>query len=352
MSRITKKEFGTLSSGEKVYLYILMNSNGMSAEIINYGASVVSLRVPDVNGKIADVILGYDNLEGYINGNAFMGGIVGRYGNRINKGQFVLDGKKYQVTVNNGNNHLHGGVKGFHKVFWSGEKIESDTPAVMLTYVSRDGEEGYPGTVTITVQYNLTKENALEINYKAVTDKPTIINPTSHCYFNLTGSPHNTILNHLVMINAEQFTPINDESITTGELKNVEDTPMDFRKPTEIGSHIDENDIQLKNGKGYDLNWVLNKNYGQIGLAASVYDPESGRFMEVFTDQPGIQFYSGNNLNGTIKGKAGIYYKYRTALCLECQHFPDSPNKKNFPSVILRSGEIYRQTTIYKFSVK
>jgi aldose 1-epimerase len=351
MNKITEKEFGTLSSGEKIYSYTLVNSNGMSAEIINYGASVVKLKVPDRNGKIEDVILGYDNLNGYVEGNSFLGGIVGRYGNRINKGHFTLDGEDYQLTVNEGNNHLHGGVKGFHKVAWDAKVIGSNSNSLQLTYVSRDKEEGYPGTVTIIVMYNLTDENALEIDYKATTDKPTVINPTSHCYFNLTGSPENTILDHLLMINADRFTPVNDESITTGELRNVENTPMDFRIPTAIGSHIDDDDEQLENGSGYDHNWVLNNN-GKINLAASVYDHKSSRYMEVLTNEPGIQFYSGNFLDGTIKGKYGIYYKRRTAFCLECQHFPDSPNKKNFPSVVLRPGETDRKTTIYKFSVK
>ncbi len=349
---VQKKYFGTLTSGQKIYSYTLTNSHSMSAEIINYGATVVKLKVPDKNGKIGDVILGYDSLSGYVNGSSFFGGTIGRYGNRIGKGRFTIDGKKYQVTINDGENSLHGGIKGFNKEVWKAKIVKEDPPTVEFTYVSPDGDQGYPGTLTATVRFNLTEKNGLEINYKATTDKPTIVNLTNHCYFNLTANPENTILNQVLMIKANYFTPIDSEFIPTGEIRSVKGTPMDFRKPTVVGSRIHDNYRQLKNGRGYDHNFVLDNYNGKVREVATVYDPGSGRFMKVFTDQPGLQFYSGNFLDGTTKGKYGIYYKHRTALCLECQHFPDSPNHKNFPSTVLRPGHVYRQTTIYQFSVK
>jgi aldose 1-epimerase len=347
-----KKYFGTLPTGEKIYSYNLSNSKGMSATIINYGATVVKLEVPDRNGKIHDVILGYDSLSGYENGSSFFGGIVGRYGNRIAKGRFTLDGKEYQLSINDGVNHLHGGTVGFNKKLWHEKIIEGNIPKLQLTYISPDGEEGYPGKVTLTVTYSLTDENGLEIDYKATTDKPTIINPTNHCYFNLSGSPENTILDEILMINADKYTPVDKTLIPTGKLENVANTPMDFTKPKVIGKDINAEFEQLKFAGGYDHNWVLNNFDGKVRKVASVFDSSSGRYMEVITDQPGIQFYSGNFLDGTTKGKEGIYYKHRTGMCLECQHYPDSPNEKNFPTVVLRPGEVYRQTTIYKFSTR
>lgn len=353
MNNIKNSEFGVLESGQKINSYRLANSNGMAVTIINFGAAVVKIEVPDRLGKIEDVILGYENLNQYVNDTSYLGAIVGRFGNRINKGHFSLDGKEFQLSTNESENHLHGGINGFNKAVWVPRIVEHhNSYAVEFDYISPDGEEGYPGTATIKVTYVLTQENSLQINYTAASNKPTIINPTSHCYFNLTGSPQNTILNHELMINADKFTPIDNSLITTGELKNVQNTPMDFRISKKIGDHIDENDEQLSKGLGYDHNWVLNDYNGNVQKAASVYEPNSGRFMQVFTDQPGLQFYSGNYLNEKIKGKYGINYKPRTGFCLECQHFPDSPNKKNFPSTILRPGEIYKQTTIYNFSVK
>jgi aldose 1-epimerase len=349
---VQKKYFGTLPSGEKIYSYTLTNSHGMSAEIINYGATVVKLKVPDKNEKIGDVILGYDSLTGYINGSSYFGGTIGRYGNRLSKGRFTLDGKKYQVTINDGENSLHGGIKGFNKEVWKAKIVKEDPPTVEFTYVSPDGDQGYPGTLTAMVTFNLTEKNGLEINYRATTNKPTVVNLTSHCYFNLTANPENAILNQILMIKANYFTPIDSEFIPTGEIRSVKGTPMDFRKPTAIGSRISDNYQQLKNGKGYDHNFVLDNYNGKVREVATVYDPGSGRFMKVFTDQPGLQFYSGNFLDGTTKGKYGIYYKHRCALCLECQHFPDSPNHKSFPSTVLRPGQVYSQTTIYQFSVK
>ena len=347
---VKKELFGTLQNGENIYSYTLTNKNGMSATIINYGATVVKLKVPDKNSKIEDVILGYDSLSSYVKGASFFGGIVGRYGNRIAKGKFTLDGKEYQLPINNGVNSLHGGTIGFNKRVWEAKEISG--PALQLSYVSPDGEEGYPGTLTLSVTYSLTDNNGLKIDYIATTDKPTILNPTNHCYFNLTGDPNNTILNHVLMINADKFTPVDSTLIPTGQLEDVANTPLDFTKPTEIGKRINEDFQQLKFAGGYDHNWVLNNYNGSVREAATLYDSASGILLKVLTDQPGIQFYSGNFLDGKDRGKDGIYYKFRTGLCLECQHFPDSPNEKNFPSVVLRPGETYTQTTVYEFSVK
>ena len=347
---VKKELFGTLQNGENIYSYTLTNKNGMSATIINYGATVVKLKVPDKNGKIEDVILGYDSLSSYVKGASFFGGIVGRYGNRIAKGKFTLDGKEYQLPINNGVNSLHGGTIGFNKRVWEAKEISG--PALQLTYVSPDGEEGYPGTLILTVTYSLTDNNGLKIDYKATTDKPTILNPTNHCYFNLTGDPNNTILNHVLMINADKFTPVDSTLIPTGQLEDVANTPLDFTNSTEIGKRINDDFQQLKFAGGYDHNWVLNNYNGSVREAVTLYDSTSGILLKVLTDQPGVQFYSGNFLDGKDRGKEGIYYKFRTGLCLECQHFPDSPNEKNFPSVVLRPGETYTQTTVYEFSVK
>ena len=350
---IEKKLFGKLDDGREVYLYTLKNSSGAQVQIINYGARVVSLTMPDRNGNFADIVTGYDSLKSYVHDNSYFGAIVGRYGNRIDKGKFTLDGKEYQLTINDGRNSLHGGKIGFFKAFWNAEPVESkEGPSLKLSLVSPDGDEGYPGTVTATVTYTLTNNDELKIDYTGTTDKPTIFNPTHHSYFNLSGNFDNTILDEKLFIDADSTTPVNNELIPTGEIAPVENTPMDFRKPTAIGSRINDDNEQIKFGRGYDHNWVLN-NYkkGIVREVASLYDSTSGRFMEVYTDQPGLQFYSGNFLNG-VAGKNGAVYKYRTALCLETQHYPDSPNKPNFPSVVLRPGEVYKQTTIYKFSTK
>jgi aldose 1-epimerase len=345
-----KRLFGKLNNGKEVYMYTLKNKNGMTADITNYGATVVSLFAPDKNGKFADIILGYDSLQSYENGTSYFGAIVGRYGNRIGKGKFTLEGKSYQLTINNGENHLHGGTIGFNKKLWSTDSY--DGQSLKMTLVSPDGDQGYPGTLTLNVIYSLTDNNELKIDYSATTDKPTILNPTNHCYFNLTGNPENTILNHVLMINADDYTPIDSEFITTGEIAKVAGTPMDFRSPTPIGERINDNFVQLKNGKGYDHNWVLNDYNGKVREAATVYDPSSGRELQVLTDQPGTQFYSGNFLDGTEIGKGGIHYKHRTGMCLETQHFPDSPNKKNFPSVELKPDEKFSSTTIYRFTTR
>jgi aldose 1-epimerase len=345
--------FGKLPDGREVNQYTLSNGLGLTAQVINYGGAITSLSVPDRNGQVADIVLGYDTLDGYISGTAYLGAIVGRYGNRISKGQFQLDGKSCQVTVNDGENHLHGGKIGFNKVLWDAI-ILKDAPeaAIQMQYVSPDREEGYPGTVRLKVTYTLTKKNELRIDYEGTTDQPTILNPTQHSYFNLSGNFTHTILNHLLMIEADSFTPVDKGLITTGQIRNVENTPMDFRNPVAIGARIDNKDEQLEFGRGYDHNWVLRGSAGQLRKGAELYDAASGRVMSVFTDQPGLQFYSGNFLDGSAKGKKGIAYQYRSGLCLEAQAFPDTPNKPQFPPVTLRPGQTYRQTTIYQFSTK
>lgn len=331
----------------------LKNSNGVSVNIIDAGAAVQSLIVPDKNGKLDDIVLGFSTHEEYLNNNdPYFGVIVGRYGNRIDEGKFSLSGKTYQLTINDGPNHLHGGVNGFSKKVWDAEQIKSNLgDAVKLVYHSKDMEEGFPGNLTLKVIYTLTNENELRIDYEAETDKETVLNPTHHSYFNLTGDFRNTILNHKVCIYADRYTHVNKKLIPTGELACVDGTPLDFRKPAEIGLRIDDNNEQLKLAGGYDFNWVLNDYTGKVRKAASAFDSSSGRLLEVFTDQPGIQFYTGNFLNGKVKGKNGIAYQYRCGLCFEAQHFPNSPNEKSFPSTVLKPGEVYRQTTIYKFSV-
>jgi aldose 1-epimerase len=345
-----KTLFGKLEDGRQVFLYLLKNASGMQISIINFGAIVTNVFVPDRNGNFADVVLGYDSIEGYINDKVFLGAIVGRYGNRIANGKFTIDGKEYQLAKNNGQNHLHGGPKGFYKVLWGAESGISDSgESLKLTYLSPDGEEGYPGTVKLTVTYSLTDENELLINYVGETDKPTILNPTNHSYFNLSGDFTKTILDHELQISANKFTPVDQTQIPTGELRDVEGTPLDFRNSAKIGLRINNNDEQLLLGSGYDHNWVLSNYDKKVRKIGSLYHLNSGRYMEVLSDQPGLQFYSGNFLDGSFTGKNGVKYQKRTALCLETQHFPDSPNKPHFSSVTLRPGETYKQTTIYKF---
>jgi aldose 1-epimerase len=352
-SPVTTAIFGKLQDGRSVRKFTLTNTAGASIQAIEYGATITSLCVPDRNGKIQDVVLGYDSLQGYVDGTFYFGAIVGRYGNRIGKGHFQLDGKQYQLTINNGENHLHGGNTGFNKVLWDGKILSNAAePTVQFQYVSHDGEEGYPGTVTLKVTYTLTDKNELRIAYEGTTDKPTILNPTQHSYFNLTGDPTQTILNHTLKIEADSITPVDKGLIPTGILLDVAGTPLDFRNATEIGLRINELNEQLQFGQGYDHNWVLRGNSGQVRKAAELSDPKSGRLLTVLTDQPGLQFYSGNFLDGTAKGKNGIAYQRRTGLCLETQAFPDTPNKPLFPQVTLRPGQVYRQTTIYQFSVK
>jgi aldose 1-epimerase len=347
---ITEQPFGNDTQGAPVTLYTLKNRNGAEVSICNYGGLVTSLKVPDRGGKLGDVVLGFDNLADYIKDSPYFGALIGRYGNRIAKGKFVLDGNAYTLATNNGPNALHGGLKGFDKVLWQSRAYQSDSgPALELTYLSKDGEEGYPGNLSVTARYTLTDSNALKLEYTATTDKDTVVNLTQHSYFNLAC--HGTILNHVVMIAADKFTPVDSTLIPVGELRPVEGTPFDFRKPTAIGARIGQDDEQLKFGNGYDHNWVINGPAGKIRLMARVYEPTSGRILEVLSSEPGLQFYSGNFLDGTLKGKNGQVYQFRDGFCMEPQHFPDSPNKPNFPSVVLRPGAVYHNTIIYRFSI-
>jgi len=349
-SNVAVKPFGESVHGGKVELYTLSNKNGMKVAIMTYGAAVVDLIVPDRNGKPADVSLGFDNAKSYTSDVPYFGAIVGRYGNRIAKGEFTLEGKTYKLATNNGPNHLHGGKRGFDKYIWDSEIVKSPEASVRFSRVSKDGEEGYPGDLKMAVTYTLTDKNELEISYLATTDKPTVVNLTNHTYFNLAGAGNGSILNHELMIPADRYTPVDANLIPTGELKSVTNTPMDFRKMTAIGARIKE-----VGGKpiGYDHNYVLNKKpFESRKLAAEVYEPTSGRVMEVYTDQPGIQFYSGNFLDGTLVGKGGKAYKQYYGFCLETQHFPDSPNEPKFPSTELKPGQTYKTTTVYKFSTK
>jgi aldose 1-epimerase len=344
--------FGKTPEGQEVKLYTLRNVNGAGAKIMTYGATVVSLEMPDGQGRMDDIVLGYDNLDGYLKASPYFGAIVGRYGNRIGKGTFTLDGVAYSLARNDKENHLHGGIKGFDKVVWSDKPVwKSNAVGVELTYLSKDGEEGYPGNLTSTVTYLLTNKNELRVEYIATTDKATPVNLTHHGYFNLTGGERD-ILAHELMLNANKFTPVDTGLIPTGELQSVKDTPMDFTKETPIGARIEADFEQLQAGGGYDHNWVLNRTGDGLILAARVVEPTTGRVMEVYTTEPGIQFYAGNFLDGTITGKEGKVYKHRWGFCLETQHYPDSPNKPNFPSTILRPGDTYKTTTVYRFSTK
>ncbi len=345
-----KSTFGKTSDGQSVDLYTLTNSNGMQVAITNYGATVVSLTAPDRNGHFADVVLGFDSMDGYLKDPPYFGAVVGRYGNRIAKGTFKLEGKEYHVPVNDGQNSLHGGKKGFDKRVWTAGDASKGAPALELKYLSKDGEEGYPGNLSVTVLYTLTNDNALQIDYTATTDKPTVTNITNHSYFNLAGQGSGDILKHQIMINADRFTPVDSGLIPTGELRNVAGTPFDFRKPVAIGAHINDSDEQLKLGKGYDHNFVLNRSGAGLTSAVRVTEPGSGRVMEVLTTQPAVQFYTGNFLDGKIKGKGGMVYGHRGALCLETQHYPDSPNHPAFPTTELKPGQTLHTTTVYRFS--
>jgi len=345
---ITKESYGKTPDNQTVVLYTLTNPNGLKARVMNYGAILVSLETPDRDGNFADIILGFDTLDGYFTEHPYFGVIVGRYANRIGKGRFMLDGVEYKLATNNGPNHLHGGVKGFDKVVWKVENVKAkdDTAMVKLSYFSKDGQEGYPGNLNCSVTYTLTKDNELRIDYEATTDKTTIVNLTNHAYWNLAGQGSGDILGHELMLNADKYTPVDEGLIPTGEIKEVKDSPMDFTKPTTIGSRID----QVTGG--YDHNYVLKGGVGKLTLAARVYEPTTGRVMEITTVEPGIQFYSGNFLDGTIAGKSGKAYKKHYGFCLETQHYPDSPNKPNFPSVVLKPGEKYNSVTVHKFSTK
>jgi len=349
-SKMRKQSFGKTEDGQQTDLYILTNKNGVEAAITNYGGTVVYLKAPDRDGKFDDVVLGYDNLEGYAGGKAYIGATVGRYANRIAHATFTLDGTTYSLAKNDGDNHLHGG---FSKRVWTAKDISSSAgQALELTYLSKDGEEGFPGNLSVKVVYTLTDRNELKIDYSATTDKDTVLNLTNHAYFNLAGQGNGDILQQQIMIKADRFTPIDATSIPTGELRSVKGTPFDFTTATAIGARIDQDDQQLKLGKGYDHNWVLNNpTPGSLFLAAEAYDPHSGRMVEVLTTEPGIQLYTGNFLDG-IHGRDGKVYNRRYAFCLETQHFPDSPNKPNFPSTVLKPGQHFQSTTVYKFSTK
>jgi aldose 1-epimerase len=349
---VTKQSYGKTAAGENVNLYTLRNSKGVEAKITNYGGILVSLKVPDRNGKFDDVVLGFNDLESYLTKNdPYMGALIGRYGNRIAKGRFTLNGVEYKLAVNNGENHLHGGIKGFDKVVWTGREMKTTAgPAVLLTYLSKDGEEGYPGNLSVRVVYTLTNNNELKIDYSATADKDTVTNLTHHSYFNLAGEGNGDILNTSVTINADRFVPTDAGSIPTGELKSVAGTPFDFLKATAIGARINQDDEQLKFGNGYDHTWVINGR--GMRLAATAYEATSGREMQVWTTEPGMQFYTGNFLNGTLTGKSGKVYARRTGFCFETQHYPDSPNQPSFPTTTLKKGATYKSTTIYRFSSK
>jgi aldose 1-epimerase len=348
---IMKEPFGKTSDGQAVDIYTLRGTNGMEARIMTYGGTLVSLKVPDKSGNFGDVVLGCDSVDAYQKQSGYLGALIGRYGNRIAKGQFTLDGKTYQLDINNPPNSLHGGTNGYDKVIWTAKPVTTDSgPSLELTYVSKDGEEGYPGKLKIKAVYKLTDDNSLRIEFTATTDKDTVVNLTGHSYWNLAGKSN--ILDHVVMINADKFTPIDEGLIPTGVLQPVDGTPFDFRTPTAVGARIEQVNEQIKFGKGYDHNWVLNKEPGKLDVAASLYEPTTGRMMQVLTTEPGIQFYSGNFLDGTITGKGGWVYQFRNGLCFEPQHFPDSPNQPAFPSTELKPGETYHNIIEYKFSTK
>lgn len=348
---VVKSDYATMSDGTKIDKYTITNANGMTMEVITYGGIITSLTVPDKDGKFQDVVLGFVKPEDYFNGNPyFFGAIIGRYGNRIAKGKFSLDGKPYQLTVNDGPNSLHGG-QGFDKRVWSADAATDGHPSIRLTYTAKDGEEGYPGNLKVAVVYTLTDDNALEISYEAETDKKTIVNLTQHSYFNLSGD-FKTILDHELVLNADKFLPVDNTLIPTGELKAVKGTPFDFTASKEIGKDIAVANEQLKKGQGYDHCWVFTDGTKTMKEVGSLYHKASGRYMQVFTDQPSVQFYSGNFLDGTKDSKNGGKYEKRSGLCLETQHYPDAPNQPKFPSTTLSPGEKYETKTVYRFSVK
>ncbi len=348
-TKLTSASFGATQAGVQVHIYTLTNKDGLEARITNYGGIVVSLKTPDRNGAMADVVLGFDSLAGYVsNPSPYFGALIGRYGNRIAHARFTLDGVQYKLAANNGENSLHGGTRGFDKVVWTPRELPDG--GLELTYSSKDGEEGYPGNLKATVSYHLTDANELRIEYAAVTDKDTVLNLTNHSYFNLKGAGSGDILHHQIAINADRFTPVDAGLIPTGELREVAGTPFDLRKKsTEIGARIDEKDEQLKLGKGYDHNFILSREESGLSGAARVEEPTSGRVLEVHTTEPGIQFYTGNFLDGTITGKGGKVYGHRSGLCLETQHFPDSPNQPKFPSTLLKPGQKFESITVWRF---
>jgi aldose 1-epimerase len=349
---VKREAFGKMPDGPTIEAFILRNAAGMEVRAITYGGIITSLRVPDREGRFDDVSLGYENLDGYIENNSpYFGAIIGRYANRIGKASFTLDGKTYELAANNGPNHLHGGKKGFDKVVWDGEDFRNnDGVGVVFRYTSPDGEEGYPGTLRVQVTYTLSDRNELAVDYLATSDKPTPLNLTQHTYFNLTGGRHD-VLDHELTLEADRYTPIDPTLIPIGTLSPVAGTPFDFTKPARIGARIESEDEQLRRGRGYDHNFVLNRRNGGLVHAARVREPVTGRVLDISTTEPGVQFYTGNFLDGTITGKSGVVYAQRYGFCLETQHFPDSPNKPDFPSTILGPGQEYRSRTIFAFSV-
>ncbi len=349
---ITKEDFGLSADGVPVYLFTLNNDNGMQARITNYGGALQSLLTEDKNGRFEDVVLGYDSLKDYEADQFYIGGIIGRHANRIAGGKFILNGGFYRLPINNGPNHLHGGIKGFNKVVWDVGAIDEEKAQLTMHYLSGDGEEGYPGYLDVEVTFTLTEDNALGIDYLAVTDQPTVCNLTHHDYFNLSGNFRTNILDHLLWIHADRFTPLNENHIPTGEIVPVKNTPLDFTVPKVIGEHIETDDLQLKQGQGYDHNLCLNDYDGALRWQASLHDPRSGRILRLYTSAPGVQLYSGNFLDGSARGKGGKYYAKHDGLCLETQHYPDAPNQPGFPSTVLNPGQVYQSTTVYEFAVK
>jgi aldose 1-epimerase len=350
---IEKKEYGTTPAGQKVAIYILKNQKGMEVNIMTYGGIITSLKVPNKAGISEEVVIGFNNLEQYTKDNPYFGAVIGRFGNRIAKGKFTLDGKEYSLAINNPPNALHGGPKGFHRVNWSAEEAKGgDVATLKMKYLSKDMEEGYPGNLTVFVTYTLKNDNSLDVLYEATTDKKTVVNLTQHSYFNLSADFRKPILDHEITIDADKLVPVAATLIPTGELTDVTNTAFDFRKPKAIGKEIEAKEEQLKNGLGYDHCWVLNNQDKGARFAASAYDSTSGRLLEVYTDQPGIQFYSGNFLDGTLPMRNGGTYARRTGFCLETQHYPDSPNQKDFPTTVLNPGENYKTKTTFKFSVR
>lgn len=351
---IIETDFGSIPDEKPVKLYTLKNGNGMEVDITNYGGIITRMTAPDKEGKYDDVVLGYSTLEAYQASNPYFGALIGRYGNRIADAKFTIDGEEYTLEANDGKNHLHGGVKGYDKVVWEVTDQSSDENGAYLTlhYLSPDMEGGYPGNLDITVKYTLNNDDEIVVDYMATTDKKTVVNLTQHSYFNLSGDMSTTILDHEVMINADQYLPVDETLIPTGELRAVEGTPFDFTEPKAIGKEIEADNEQIKRGKGYDHCWVLNDQDSGKRLVASVYHPGTGRYMEVYSDEPAIQFYTGNFLDGTLNRKDEGTYAYRSGFCLETQHYPDSPNQPEFPSVLLAPGETYKTTTSYKFSAK
>jgi len=343
---------GKTSDGVGVDVVTLRNDSGMEVRVATYGGTILSMRVPDRSGAADDVVLGFDDLTTYFTKSPYFGALIGRYGNRIAKGAFTLDGTRYTLAVNNGPNHLHGGIKGWDKVVWAAEPFQrADGVGVVLKYTSRDGEEGYPGTVDADVTYTLSPTNVFTIDYHATTDKPTVINLTQHTYFNLAGAKAADVLGHELVLNAAAYTPVGDTLIPTGEIASVENTPFDFRTATPIGQRIDTKTPQITYGNGYDHNFVLTRTGNGLALAAHVVEPITGRTLEIQTTEPGVQFYTGNFLDGTLTGKGGRVYGRRSGFCLETQHYPDSPNRPNFPSTVLRPGEEYRSRTVWTFGV-